>query len=223
MVAFRECKEVWVKISGLWMFDQILGGQFANTRKLRYRRPPPQSAPIEDAATLTCGKLGGVHLESLETLDTGRTTTEMYPSAPSPSRVRIERLEDTRAFAQQLAQTLPRGSLVLLIGPMGAGKTTLVKLIAEALGFKGEVTSPTYTLIHEYPTPQGLIVHIDAYRMADQEELYHLGLEDYLPEARLVFIEWGQPEIFPNAVQVHITLTEDARVVELQAAKGSTC
>lgn len=130
----------------------------------------------------------------------------------------MESLEDTRAFAQQLAQTLPNGSLVLLIGPMGAGKTTLVKFIAEALGFKGEVTSPTYTLIHEYPTPQGLIIHIDAYRMADQEELYHLGLEDYLPEARLVLIEWGQPAIFPDAVQVHLTPIEDGRVVEVRQA-----
>ncbi len=133
----------------------------------------------------------------------------------------LESLEDTRAFAQQLAQTLPNGSLVLLIGPMGAGKTTLVKFIAEALGFKGEVTSPTYTLIHEYPTPQGLIVHIDAYRMADQEELYHLGLEDYLPEARLVLIEWGQPTIFPDAVQVHLTPAEDGRVVEVRQAPPS--
>lgn len=127
----------------------------------------------------------------------------------------MESLEDTRVFAQQLAQTLPKGSLVLLIGPMGAGKTTLVKLIAEALGFKGEVTSPTYTLIHEYPTPQGLIVHIDAYRMADQEELYHLGLEDYLPEARLVFIEWGQPEIFPDSWEIHLEPTEQGHVVEI--------
>lgn len=133
----------------------------------------------------------------------------------------LESLEDTRAFAQQLAQTLPNGSLVLLIGPMGAGKTTLVKFIAEALGFKGEVTSPTYTLIHEYPTPQGLVVHIDAYRMADQEELYHLGLEDYLPEARLILIEWGQPAIFPDAVQVHLTPTEDGRVVEVRQAPPS--
>lgn len=129
----------------------------------------------------------------------------------------LESLEDARTLARQLVQSLPEGTLVLLTGPMGVGKTTLVKFMAEALGFKGEVTSPTYTLIHEYPTPQGLVVHIDAYRMADQEELYNLGLEDYLPEARLVLIEWGQPRVFPDSLEVHLEPTEQGRRVELIA------
>ncbi|MDX2004977.1 MAG: tRNA (adenosine(37)-N6)-threonylcarbamoyltransferase complex ATPase subunit type 1 TsaE [Meiothermus sp.] len=127
----------------------------------------------------------------------------------------LQSLADTQAFAESLARRLPDGALVLLNGPLGAGKTTLVQFLAKALGFTGEVTSPTYTLIHEYPTPQGLIVHIDAYRMADQEELYHLGLEDYLPEARLILIEWGKPEVFPEALQLRITPTEGGRLVEL--------
>jgi len=104
---------------------------------------------------------------------------------------------------------------VLLTGPMGVGKTTLVQFIAQALGFQGEVTSPTYTLIHEYPTPEGLVVHIDAYRMADQEELYHLGLEDYLPEARLVLIEWGKPEVFGDSLEVRLSWEGDHRRAEL--------
>lgn len=137
------------------------------------------------------------------------------PSAVFNRRVLLSDLESTRHFAQELAQTLPEGALVLLTGPMGAGKTTLVKFLAEAMGFKGEVTSPTYTLIHEYPTPQGLIVHIDAYRMADQEELYSLGLEDYLPEARVVLIEWGKPEVFPGSLEVRITPRDDQRTVEI--------
>jgi tRNA threonylcarbamoyladenosine biosynthesis protein TsaE len=129
--------------------------------------------------------------------------------------VRLESLEDTRLFAHRLAQSLPEGLLVLLTGPMGVGKTTLVKFLAEAMGFEGEVTSPTYTLIHEYPTPQGLIVHIDAYRMADQEELYHLGLEDYLPEARLVLIEWGRPEVFGDSLEIRLTPVPQGRLVAL--------
>jgi len=129
--------------------------------------------------------------------------------------VELRSLDDTKALAHQLANSLPEGALVLLTGPMGAGKTTLVKFLSEAMGFTGEVTSPTYTLIHEYPTEQGLIVHIDAYRMADQEELYSLGLEDYLPEARLVLIEWGKPEVFSDALEVRITPTNDKREVEI--------
>lgn len=127
----------------------------------------------------------------------------------------LHSLEDTQALAQRLADSLPEGTLVLLTGPMGAGKTTLVKFLAQALGFAGEVTSPTYTLIHEYPSPKGLIVHIDAYRMADQEELYSLGLEDYLPEARLVLIEWGRPEVFPDSLEVRLTPEGDTRQAEL--------
>lgn len=124
-------------------------------------------------------------------------------------------LDDTKALAEQLANSLPDGALVLLTGPMGAGKTTLVKFLSQAIGFTGEVTSPTYTLIHEYPTDKGLIVHIDAYRMADQEELYRLGLEDYLPEARVVLIEWGNPEVFPDALEVRITPSEGKREFEI--------
>ena len=129
----------------------------------------------------------------------------------------LERLEDTRSLAQRLVRALPEGALVLLTGPMGVGKTTLVQFIAQALGFQGEVTSPTYTLIHEYPTPEGLVVHIDAYRMADQEELYHLGLEDYLPEARLVLIEWGKPEVFGDSLEVRLSWEGDRRRAELIA------
>lgn len=124
-------------------------------------------------------------------------------------------LEATRLFAEELATTLPEGALVLLTGPMGAGKTTLVKFLAQAMGFGGEVTSPTYTLIHEYPTPKGLIVHIDAYRMKDQEELFHLGLEDYLPEARAVLIEWGDPKVFTGSLEVRLSPKDDLREVEL--------
>lgn len=99
----------------------------------------------------------------------------------------------TRAYAADLARRLPRGALLLLDGPLGAGKTTLIAGLAVALGSEARVSSPTYTLIHEYPTPAGVLVHVDAYRLDDPVELLDLGLDDYLDRARLVAIEWGGP------------------------------
>jgi tRNA threonylcarbamoyladenosine biosynthesis protein TsaE len=122
-------------------------------------------------------------------------------------------LQDTKNLALALAG-LPKGSILLLTGPMGAGKTTLTQYILQALGFMGEVTSPTYTLIHEYPSPAGLVVHIDAYRMQDQSMLYQLGLEDYIAEARLVIIEWGQGALL-GGLEVRLSLEEDTRTFEI--------
>ncbi len=127
----------------------------------------------------------------------------------------LRTLEDTRALAERLAQRLPYGAVLLLTGPLGAGKTTLVQHLAAALGFRGRVTSPTYTLIHEYPTPEGLLVHIDAYRLPDPEDLFALGLEDYLGEARLIAVEWGRPEVFPESLEVRLEPTPAGRQVRL--------
>ena len=80
---------------------------------------------------------------------------------------RLSRLEDTQALAEEVLGLLPRGALVAIEGPLGAGKTTFVGFLVRALGFPGRVTSPTYTLIHTYPTPEGPAVHADLYRLQD--------------------------------------------------------
>jgi tRNA threonylcarbamoyladenosine biosynthesis protein TsaE len=129
----------------------------------------------------------------------------------------LRSLADTHRLAQHLAGQLPQGAIVLLTGPLGVGKTSLVQQLARCLGFDGEVTSPTYTLIHEYPTPGGLLIHIDAYRLENQEDLYGLGLEDYLPVARAVLIEWGQPQVFPNSLEIQLSFVADHRQVQLLA------
>lgn len=99
----------------------------------------------------------------------------------------------TQAFAVRLASALPHGALLLLDGPLGAGKTTLVAALVAALGGPDRTSSPTYTLVHEYPTPEGPIVHVDAYRLDDEGALDALALEleAYLDHARLVAVEWG--------------------------------
>lgn len=105
-------------------------------------------------------------------------------------------LDATATFAEQLVQRAPPGTLLVLLGPLGAGKTTLVQHLGRALGSGAQISSPTYTLIHEYPTPAGPLVHLDAYRIGGDagraEALFDLGLEDYLERARLVAAEWGE-------------------------------
>lgn len=118
----------------------------------------------------------------------------------------LRTLDDTDALARQLIERLPPGSLLLLDGPLGAGKTTLVQRMARAAGSTATVTSPTYTLIHEVPTPKGLLTHVDAYRLRSPEALFELGLEDYLDRSWLVVVEWGAPlrEHLPEAALLRI-------------------
>lgn len=105
---------------------------------------------------------------------------------------------ETIAFGRQLAAQLSPPLIVLLRGDLGAGKTTLVKGIAE--GFHAasaqDVTSPTFTLVHEYRSPRATLYHIDLYRIDTERELETLGLDDLLSPDSILLIEWG--EKFPR-------------------------
>jgi len=118
--------------------------------------------------------------------------------------------EETIVLGRSLAAVLAPPKLVVLRGELGAGKTTLVKGIAE--GFQAasaeNVTSPTFTLVHEYRGPEVSVYHIDLYRVDTQRELETLGLDDLRDDKSVLLIEWG--EKFPRIVQerdVEITLT----------------
>ncbi len=106
--------------------------------------------------------------------------------------------EETIALGRELASLLTPPKLVLLRGDLGAGKTTLVKGIAQGFEAASEddVTSPTFTLIHEYRGPQATLYHIDLYRVDTQRELETLGLDDLMGESNILLIEWG--EKFPR-------------------------
>jgi tRNA threonylcarbamoyladenosine biosynthesis protein TsaE len=109
--------------------------------------------------------------------------------------------EETIAFGRSLAEILAPPQLVLLTGPLGAGKTTLVKGIAEGFGAAPEedVTSPTFTLIHEYRGPAVSVFHIDLYRIDTERELETLGLQDLFEPHHVLLVEWGDK--FPRLLR----------------------
>src|SRR5438128_4389086 len=106
--------------------------------------------------------------------------------------------QETIALGKELAASLAPPKLVLLRGDLGAGKTTLVKGIAEGFeaASQNDVTSPTFTLIHEYRGPAATLFHIDLYRIDTPRELETLGIDDLISENSVVLIEWG--EKFPR-------------------------
>ena len=106
--------------------------------------------------------------------------------------------EETIAFGRKLATDLSPPLIVLLRGDLGAGKTTLVKGIAEGFGAgrADDITSPTFTLVHEYRGHDVILYHVDLYRIDTQRELETLGLDDLLAPNCILLIEWG--EKFPR-------------------------
>ena len=124
--------------------------------------------------------------------------------------------EETIAFGRTLAELLTPPKLVLLRGDLGAGKTTLVKGIAAAFEAAAEedVTSPTFTLVHEYRGPRANLYHIDLYRIDTPRELETLALDDLRSDNSILLIEWG--EKFPRLVRerdMEISLERDGENV----------
>ena len=110
--------------------------------------------------------------------------------------------EETIALGRELAPTLKDVHVVILRGDLGAGKTTLVKGIAEGLqaASQEDVTSPTFTLVHEFHGPEVNLYHVDLYRIETERELATLGLDELFAEdGNLVVVEWG--EKFPRLVK----------------------
>ncbi len=109
--------------------------------------------------------------------------------------------KETRKLAAKFAKDLKGGEVVELVGDLGSGKTTFVRGVAEALGAKARVKSPTFTIMNEYPARHKSIkriIHIDLYRFKDPAELRALELEDYFDGETVVFIEW--PDVFHEQV-----------------------
>ena len=117
--------------------------------------------------------------------------------------------DDTYNIGKKLAGVAHPGMIVCLDGDLGTGKTVFTKGFAEGLGIKEPVVSPTFTIVQEYDGGRVPFYHFDVYRIADIEEMYEIGYEDYFEEG-VCFIEWASliDELLPKDC-IHVTITKD--------------
>lgn len=137
---------------------------------------------------------------------------------------RTESEDETIATGEQIGRSLPRRAVVLLIGELGAGKTTIAKGILRGLGVAepDEVTSPTYTLIHEFGTgPKAY--HIDLYRLERPSEVAPLGIDELLDQEAVLLVEWGErfPRLWPpDRIEIHLAwVDETAREIRVEGSR----
>lgn len=124
--------------------------------------------------------------------------------------------DETRALAATFAAVAVPGLVLSLEGPLGAGKTEFVKGFVAAIGHAGEVSSPTFTLLHEYVTGRLPVVHFDWYRLEDAQEVIGVGWDDYLDGGEVLLVEWGDrfPELLPAAaLRMRFQIEGEARVI----------
>lgn len=133
-------------------------------------------------------------------------------------RIEIDSLSSLEDVARQIIQSLGERNVVLFRGEMGAGKTTLISRIVEALGAKDNVTSPTFALVNQYEGTERRIYHFDFYRIERIEEVFDFGYEEYFYSGDLCLVEWPEkiePLLPEDAMEVYITVGDDeCRVFE---------
>jgi tRNA threonylcarbamoyladenosine biosynthesis protein TsaE len=138
----------------------------------------------------------------------------------------IKTEKDTQVLAIKLAKSLKGGEVIALVGDLGAGKTTLTQYLAKALGVKANVTSPTFVLMKVYPiqNPKSNIqnlVHVDCYRLDDPQELFYLGIEEYInAKDTVVIIEWADKikkyiKSFKKVIWIKIEIVKQIRKIKI--------
>ena len=127
--------------------------------------------------------------------------------------IKIENIEDIASAARKFVDEMGENCVFAFYGKMGAGKTTFIKAICEALGVKDVVTSPTFALVNEYADAEGQpVYHFDFYRIKNLREAYDMGCEEYFYSGYPCFIEWPElvEELLPDdTVKVNIEVLED--------------
>jgi len=104
----------------------------------------------------------------------------------------VHSVEETWTLARKFAKELTPGTVVCLEGDLGAGKTTFTQGLAAALGVPGRVTSPTFCIVQEHAGADVLLVHMDLYRLKDEDDVLAIGWEDYLSRGAILVVEWPE-------------------------------
>ena len=128
---------------------------------------------------------------------------------------------ETHQFGIELGRKAVAGQVIALTGDLGVGKTTLTKAIAEGLGVTEMITSPTFNIVKEYRSGRLPLYHFDVYRIADPEEMYELGYEEYFFGDGVCVVEWADliEELLPeDAVRIRIAYSDDEneRIIEVE-------
>ncbi len=130
-----------------------------------------------------------------------------------------ENLAKLPVLAKDMLASIPKSSVVLFYGEMGVGKTTLIRQLCASLNIQDEISSPTFSLVNEYLTPDGSpLFHFDFYRIEDEIEALDMGVEEYFYSGSMCFVEWPDKikSFLPDdAVIVEMTQEEGVRTIKL--------
>ncbi|MBC6110097.1 tRNA (adenosine(37)-N6)-threonylcarbamoyltransferase complex ATPase subunit type 1 TsaE [Pedobacter fastidiosus] len=127
-------------------------------------------------------------------------------------KIEVNSLADLSSVAKQLIEFASTAKIFVFEGDMGAGKTTFIKKLCGALGVTDVVSSPTYSIVNEYESPNGQIFHFDFYRIKDIQEAYDLGYEEYFYGGGICLIEWPErvEELLPeHYIKVEISVIDE--------------
>lgn len=123
----------------------------------------------------------------------------------------IKSEEDTKKTGMEIGRRVKAGTVIALSGDLGSGKTTLTKAVAEGLGVKEVITSPTFNIVKQYESGRLPLYHFDVYRIGDVDEMYELGYEEYFFGSGVSVVEWADliEDIIPaDAVRIEIVYGE---------------
>lgn len=132
----------------------------------------------------------------------------------------VNTLSEINTAAQKILTEYPNDYIFLFYGSMGAGKTTLINALCEALGVKDHTSSPTFSIVNEYDSDNGILYHFDFYRLKEETEALDMGYEDYFYSNRYCFVEWPEkiPNLLPeNTVKIEIQTTgPQSRIIKAE-------